>query len=55
MRAIEESAKEASGLNRDVPMAPAPFILKADSVHSPEGLKQLGLVKVGESRRLVIE
>jgi hypothetical protein len=52
MRAIEESAKEASRLNRDMPMAPAPYIVKSDNT---DGLRMLGITLVGDTRRLLIE
>jgi len=52
MKAIEEAAKEAARLNRDNPMAPAPYIIK---YNDPEGLKPLGMCMVGGERRLLIE
>ena len=52
MKAIEEAAKEAAKISRDNPMAPAPYIVKAND---PDGLKPLGMCMVGGERRLLIE
>jgi len=52
MKAIEEAAKEAAKISRENPMAPAPYIVKAND---PEGLKSLGMCVVGGERRLLIE
>jgi hypothetical protein len=52
MKAIEESAKEAAKISRDNPMAPAPYIVKAEN---PDGLRPLGFCMVGNEHRLLIE
>lgn len=52
MLAIEQAAKDAAKISQENPMAPAPYIVKAND---PEGLKILGLCVVGGERRLLIE
>jgi hypothetical protein len=51
MKAIEESAKEATRMDRDNPMAPAQCVIKAGD---PDAFQALGLCVRANERRLFI-
>ncbi|GAM90092.1 hypothetical protein ANO11243_081320 [Dothideomycetidae sp. 11243] len=52
MEAIEQAAKDASLVNQDAPVLPAPVIVRQND---PDGLKALGLSMVAGQRRLLID
>jgi len=52
MKAIEESAKEGQKLNRETPMVPAQYVVKAGD---PGALQALGMRVVANERRLLID
>jgi len=51
MKAIEESAKEPTRMNRDNPMAPAQSVIKAGDA---DAFTALGLCIMANERRLFI-
>ena len=52
MAAIEQAASEASLVNADNPMLPAPTIVR---VNDHNALHTLGMTMVGKNRKLLIE
>ena len=52
MEAIEQAAKDASHINPDNPMLPAPTIIKSNDYNA---LHILGMTMVGSMRKPLIE
>ena len=52
MEAIEQAAKDASHVNADNPMLPAPMIIRQ---HDHNALHALGMTMIGDIRKPLIE